>query len=103
MEDAVCGWRLTWQLPDLRRSVIGAAVPRESPLCPVGPGTQRARRAQPTFCFSGEGLLYSRIRTRGEVMEREQLERLLGGGDETSLAALAALRTGASHFVWDGV
>jgi hypothetical protein len=36
-------------------------------------------------------------------MEREQLERLLGGGDETSLAALAALRTGASHFVWDGV
>ncbi|MCT9075095.1 hypothetical protein [Streptomyces fulvoviolaceus] len=35
-------------------------------------------------------------------MEREQLERLLAGGDETSLAALAALRGGTSHVVWDG-
>ncbi|MEU5593436.1 hypothetical protein [Streptomyces sp. NPDC020298] len=35
-------------------------------------------------------------------MEREELERLLAGGDETSLAALAALRGGASHVVWDG-
>ncbi|MEU6648641.1 hypothetical protein ABZ904_04125 [Streptomyces sp. NPDC046900] len=35
-------------------------------------------------------------------MERVQLERLLDGGDETSLAALAALRAGASHVVWDG-
>ncbi|MFE9608010.1 hypothetical protein [Streptomyces sp. NPDC006012] len=35
-------------------------------------------------------------------MEREHLERLLGGGDETSSAALAALRAGASHVVWDG-
>ncbi|NKY16360.1 hypothetical protein HGA06_20175 [Streptomyces somaliensis DSM 40738] len=35
-------------------------------------------------------------------MEREQLERLLGGGDDTSLAALSALRAGASHVVWDG-
>ncbi|SHI16037.1 hypothetical protein [Streptomyces sp. 3214.6] len=35
-------------------------------------------------------------------MEREQLERLLGGGDETSSAALSALRAGASHVVWDG-
>ncbi|GGX17011.1 hypothetical protein GCM10010321_34360 [Streptomyces chartreusis] len=35
-------------------------------------------------------------------MEREQLEQLLGGGDETSLAALSALRAGASHAVWDG-
>lgn len=35
-------------------------------------------------------------------MEREQLERLLGGGDDTSLAALSALRASASHVVWDG-
>ncbi|MDX3575623.1 hypothetical protein [Streptomyces sp. FL07-04A] len=35
-------------------------------------------------------------------MEREQLELLLGGGDETSSAALSALRAGASHVVWDG-
>jgi hypothetical protein len=35
-------------------------------------------------------------------MEREQLERLLGGDDEASLAARAALRAGASHVVWDG-
>jgi hypothetical protein len=47
-------------------------------------------------------LLYSRIPTGGEVMERDQLERLLGGGDETSSAALSALRAGASYVVWDG-
>ncbi|RDG35566.1 hypothetical protein [Streptomyces corynorhini] len=35
-------------------------------------------------------------------MEREQLERLLGGGDDTSSAALAALRAGAPYVVWDG-
>ncbi|MFF0445998.1 hypothetical protein ACFYT4_06205 [Streptomyces sp. NPDC004609] len=35
-------------------------------------------------------------------MEREQLERLLSGGDGTSSAALSALRAGASHIVWDG-
>ncbi|MEU2160400.1 hypothetical protein [Streptomyces sp. NPDC019208] len=35
-------------------------------------------------------------------MEREQLERLLSGGDDTSSAALSALRAGASHVVWDG-
>lgn len=35
-------------------------------------------------------------------MEREQLERLLGDGDETSSAALSALRAGAPHVVWDG-
>lgn len=35
-------------------------------------------------------------------MEREQLERLLGGDDETSSAVRAALRLGASHVVWDG-
>ncbi|OQD53164.1 hypothetical protein BM536_034110 [Streptomyces phaeoluteigriseus] len=35
-------------------------------------------------------------------MEREQLERLLGGGDDTSSAALSALRAGASYVVWDG-
>lgn len=39
---------------------------------------------------------------QGEAMEREQLERLLGGGDDTSSAALAALRAGASYVVWDG-
>src|SRR5690242_1984542 len=38
----------------------------------------------------------------GDGMKREELERLLAGGDETSLAALAALRGGASHVVWDG-
>ena len=35
-------------------------------------------------------------------MEREQLEQLLGDGDETSSAALSALRAGASPIVWDG-
>ncbi|MGC9472620.1 hypothetical protein [Streptomyces sp. CRN 30] len=35
-------------------------------------------------------------------MERAQLERLLGGGDDPSLAALSALRVGASYVVWDG-
>lgn len=35
-------------------------------------------------------------------MEWEQLERLLGGGDDMSSAALSALRAGASHVVWDG-
>ncbi|MFR0358667.1 hypothetical protein [Streptomyces sediminimaris] len=35
-------------------------------------------------------------------MERGELERLLGDGDETSLAALSALRSGASYIVWDG-
>ncbi|MFE7761872.1 hypothetical protein [Streptomyces sp. NPDC057438] len=35
-------------------------------------------------------------------MDRGQLERLLGGGDEASAAALAALRAGACHVVWDG-
>ncbi|MEH0588724.1 hypothetical protein QA942_33505 [Streptomyces sp. B21-106] len=35
-------------------------------------------------------------------MERKQLEGLLGGGDDTSSAALAALRAGASYVVWDG-
>lgn len=35
-------------------------------------------------------------------MEREQLERLLGVGDETSSAALTTVRAGASHLVWDG-
>lgn len=35
-------------------------------------------------------------------MEREQLEQLLGGGDDTSSAALAALRAGASYIVWGG-
>jgi hypothetical protein len=47
-------------------------------------------------------LLYSRILTGGEAMEREQLERLLDGGDDTSLAALSALRADASHVVGDG-
>lgn len=38
----------------------------------------------------------------GEAMKRERLERLLADGDETSSAALAALRAGASHVVWEG-
>jgi hypothetical protein len=36
------------------------------------------------------------------AVEREQLEQLLRGGDDTSSAALAALRVGASYVVWDG-
>ncbi|MET9011699.1 hypothetical protein ABZX74_12340 [Streptomyces olivaceoviridis] len=35
-------------------------------------------------------------------MERELLERLLDGDDEASVAALAALRCGGSHVVWEG-
>ncbi|MGW2948380.1 hypothetical protein, partial [Streptomyces sp. NPDC001226] len=35
-------------------------------------------------------------------MERELLERLLVGNDEASVAALAALRCGSFHVVWDG-
>ncbi|WP_078889596.1 hypothetical protein [Streptomyces sp. NRRL S-1813] len=35
-------------------------------------------------------------------MQRERLEQLLRGDDETSAAALAALRAGASYVVWDG-
>ncbi|WP_328439786.1 hypothetical protein OG828_25600 [Streptomyces sp. NBC_00457] len=35
-------------------------------------------------------------------MERELLERLLAGEDETYFAALAALRSDASYVVWDG-
>ncbi|MGW8688354.1 hypothetical protein ACWGNN_46645 [Streptomyces sp. NPDC055817] len=38
----------------------------------------------------------------GWAMEREQLEQLLSDGDETSSAALSALRAGASHVVRDG-
>lgn len=57
-------------------------------------------------CVERMGLLYlvavQQDPDGGEVMEREQLEWLLGGGDEASSAALAALRAGASHVVWDG-
>lgn len=35
-------------------------------------------------------------------MEQELLEQLLTGNDEASMAALAALRCGGSHVVWDG-
>ncbi|MFF8566743.1 hypothetical protein ACF06N_17475 [Streptomyces albidoflavus] len=35
-------------------------------------------------------------------MEREHLERQLSGGDDTSSAALSALRPGATYVVWDG-
>ncbi|MGW3850905.1 hypothetical protein [Streptomyces fagopyri] len=35
-------------------------------------------------------------------MERDLLERLLVGNDEASVAALATLRCGGSHVVWDG-
>ncbi|AWT47643.1 MULTISPECIES: hypothetical protein [Streptomyces] len=34
--------------------------------------------------------------------DRERLERLLVDNDEASVAALAALRCGGSHVVWDG-
>ncbi|WP_406733760.1 hypothetical protein [Streptomyces sp. NBC_01794] len=34
-------------------------------------------------------------------MERHLLEKLLAGEDETSVAALAALRSGATYRVWD--
>lgn len=36
------------------------------------------------------------------TLDREQLERMLAGDDETSSAALAVLRDGASHVVWEG-
>ena len=36
------------------------------------------------------------------IMERHLLVRLLAGGDEASVAALAALRSGATYVVWDG-
>nr|WSX50740.1 hypothetical protein OG409_18390 [Streptomyces sp. NBC_00974] len=36
-------------------------------------------------------------------MERDELERLLAGDDEASAAALAALRSGATYNVGDGV
>lgn len=36
-------------------------------------------------------------------MQREQLERLLSGDDETTVAALSALRADASYVVWDGM
>ncbi len=36
------------------------------------------------------------------AVERGLLERLLVGSDEASVAALAALRGGGSHAVWDG-
>ncbi|MGW3200631.1 hypothetical protein ACWDBD_39910 [Streptomyces sp. NPDC001118] len=35
-------------------------------------------------------------------MEREVLELMLVGNDEASVAALAALRCGCSHVVWEG-
>ncbi|MEU8688521.1 hypothetical protein [Streptomyces sp. NPDC048665] len=35
-------------------------------------------------------------------MDRELLERLMVGNDEASVAALAVLRCGGSHVVWDG-
>jgi hypothetical protein len=47
-------------------------------------------------------LLYSSILAGGVVMERKQLERLLCEGDDTSSAALTALRAGASYVIWDG-
>lgn len=47
-------------------------------------------------------LLYSTIGARGESVQRERLEQLLSGDDETSAAPLAALRASASYVVWDG-
>ncbi|MFE2228633.1 hypothetical protein [Streptomyces kronopolitis] len=40
--------------------------------------------------------------TRGESVQRKRLEQLLSGDDQTSVAALAALRADASYVVWDG-
>lgn len=37
----------------------------------------------------------------GVTMERHVLEQLLAGDDEVSVAALAALRSGATYSVWD--
>lgn len=37
----------------------------------------------------------------GVTMERHVLEQLLAGDDEVSVAALAALRCGATYHVWD--
>ncbi|WP_265569213.1 hypothetical protein [Streptomyces hygroscopicus] len=37
----------------------------------------------------------------GDGIDREALERLLVGKDEASSAALAVLRSGGSHVVWD--
>ncbi|MET9128020.1 hypothetical protein [Streptomyces sp. NPDC004528] len=47
-------------------------------------------------------MLYNTILAGGEAVERDRLERLLGGDDEASAAARAALRAGASYIVWDG-
>lgn len=47
-------------------------------------------------------LLYSTIGAGGGGVQRERLEQLLSGDDETSVAALAALRASASYVVWDG-
>jgi hypothetical protein len=47
-------------------------------------------------------LLYRTILGGGARLEREQLERLLSGGDEASSAALAALHGGGSFVVWEG-
>lgn len=37
----------------------------------------------------------------GVTMERHALEKLLAGDDEASMAALAALRSGATYRLWD--
>lgn len=90
LEDAVCGSRLTWPCTDLGRNAIGAAVPRESPLRPVGSGTQRARlrrACEPT----------SRCWHRGQMSEaadrmaRSALHRAATLGDFAGVqSALAA-------------
>lgn len=61
LEDHVCGWRLTWGLPALIRSEVGAAVPRESPLRPLRTGTQRARRAPRCELRAGRSLKSARL------------------------------------------
>ncbi|MGW3131376.1 hypothetical protein [Streptomyces sp. NPDC001123] len=47
-------------------------------------------------------MLYRTIVPGGEGLDRDRLEQLLGGDDEASVAAQAALYASASHVVWDG-
>jgi hypothetical protein len=45
LEDGVCRWRLTWEVPDPDWSATGIAAPVETPGDPAGSGTQQARLA----------------------------------------------------------
>jgi hypothetical protein len=54
LEDGVCRWRLTWEVPDPGWSATGTAVLRETRGDPAGSGTQRARLA-PACTSNGWG------------------------------------------------